>query len=297
MHNPKGRANYEPNSWGADGGPPENPKRGFRTFPRQVVGTKTRLRPESFADHYSQARLFFVSQTPVERKHICDALVFELSKVERPDIRERMASHLCNIHDDLARTVATGLGIAPPAPAPAARPTRKDLAPSPVLSIAQRGPARFEGRKLGIFISDGADAALFNAVANAVTKAGAKVEVVAPKIAGATLSDGTLVPANQKIDGGPSVLFDAVAVLLSERAAHMIVKHAPSKDFVSDAFAHCKFIAYSDLTVPLLEAAGIAGMLDEGCFRLKTRKDAERFVETCGKLRHWERERRIDLDG
>jgi catalase len=165
------------------------------------------------------------------------------------------------------------------------------------LSIFRRGPARFEGRKLGIFISDGADAALFNALANAVTKAGAKVEVVAPKIAGATLSDGMLVPANQKVDGGPSVLFDAVAVLLSDSAAPMIVKHAPSKDFVSDAFAHCKFIAYSDPTVPLLEAAGIAGMLDEGCFRLKTRKDAERFVETCGKLRHWERERRVDVDG
>ena len=90
MRNPKGRANYEPNSWGADGGPRENPKIGFRSFPDTEEGTKVRLRPESFSDHYSQARLFFISQTPIEQKHLCDALVFELSKVERPDIRERM---------------------------------------------------------------------------------------------------------------------------------------------------------------------------------------------------------------
>ncbi len=72
MRNPKGRVNYEPNTW-SDGGPRENPKRGFRTFQEQAEGPKVRLRPESFADHYSQARQFFISQTPIEQKHIGDA--------------------------------------------------------------------------------------------------------------------------------------------------------------------------------------------------------------------------------
>ena len=111
MRNPVGRANYEPNSWGAAGGPREDPKAGFTSFAAPEQGEKVRLRPESFADHYSQARQFFVSQTPIEQKHIADALTFELSKVERPDIRSRVVSHLLNVHSDLAAKVAEGLGL------------------------------------------------------------------------------------------------------------------------------------------------------------------------------------------
>ena len=122
-------------------------------------------------------------------------------------------------------------------------------------------------------------------------------EVIAPKIAGVTLSSGDLVPAKQKIDGGPSVLYDAVALLISADGAAMLAKDKPSKDFVNDAFAHCKFIAYSEDAQPLLEAAGIASELDEGCIKIGTRKDATDFITTCGKLRHWDRERSVDLDG
>ena len=104
MRGPKGRANYEPNSW-AEGGPRADPARGFRSFPEPVGGEKRKLRAESFADHYSQARLFYRSQTPVEQQHIADAIVFELSKVETPAIRERVVGHLPNIDDDLADTV------------------------------------------------------------------------------------------------------------------------------------------------------------------------------------------------
>jgi catalase len=290
MRNPKGRANYEPNSWGADGGPRENPDRGFRSFPKDVQGRKTRLRPESFADHYSQARQFFESQTPVEQKHLADALTFELSKVETPRIRERMVAHLCNIHDGLAQKVASGLGIAMPQPAEAARPTRKDLPQSPALSIVERGPKRFEGRKLGIYASDGADAALFDALASAMDKSAAVVEVIAPKVAGATLSDGRLVPAKQKIDGGPSVLFDAVAVLLSESAADIIARDAPSKDFVSDAFAHCKFIAHTAAATALFDAVGLADKVDGGFIALDGTGDVGSFLDACGQLRRWERE-------
>src|SRR5690606_34456906 len=97
MRNPVGRANYEPNSWGM--GPREDPKKGFRSFADAEEGQKVRLRAESFADHYSQARQFFISQTIVEQRHIAMALTFELSKVETPVIRERMVSHLLNIDE------------------------------------------------------------------------------------------------------------------------------------------------------------------------------------------------------
>ena len=294
MRNPKGRVNYEPNSW-PDGGPRENPSRGFRTFQEEAKGPKVRLRPESFADHYSQARQFFISQTPIEQKHIADALVFELSKVERPDIRVRMLSHLANIHDELAVTVADGLGIEVPEAAEAAQPTREDLEPSEALSILLNGPKSFEGRKLGILLTDGADAKTFTSLVAKIEKLGGVVEVIAPKIAGVTLSDRTGVPAQQKIDGGPSVLYDAVAIIASEEGAAVLAKDAPSKDFVSDAFAHCKFIGYSPEVEPLFVKAGIADDLDGGCFIL-TKGGVGDFIDAIGELRFWSRELNVDLD-
>lgn len=295
--NPKTRANYEPNTWGAEGGPREDPDRGFRSFAEPAEGEKGRLRPESFADHYSQARQFFVSQTPIEQKHIGDALVFELSKVERPDIRARMVSHLINIHADLAGVVANGLGMTElPAPATAARPTREDLDPSPALSILGRPPGVFAGRKLGVLLTDGVDAALFDALAKAVAKADAVLEVVAPKIAGAVLSDGTLVPARQKLDGGPSVLFDAVAILASAEGAALLATDGAARDFIHDAFGHCKFIGYNDEAEALFAKAGLAGMIDDGCVQLAKPADAKAFLEACGQLRYWPREMQVDMD-
>jgi catalase len=293
MRNPAGRVNYEPNSW-PNGGPRENPTRGFRSFEGTADGTKRRVRSESFNDHYSQARQFYISQTPLEQKHISDALVFELSKVERPDIRERMVAHLVNIHPVLAQTVADGLGLAVPEPAQAARPTREDLEASPALSIIQRGPGRFEGRKLGILMTDGADADLYDALVGAMADAGAVVEIIAPKISGAKLSDGRQVAAKQKIDGGPSVLYDAVAIITSGEWAAALAIDKPSKDFVNDAFAHCKFIGYSTDAGLLMHSAGVADVLDEGCFDITTGVDA--FVAALGELRFWQRETEFDLD-
>ena len=131
MTNPTGRVNYEPNSWDANIGPRESPARGFQSYPAQEAGPKQRNRSETFADHYSQARQFFISQTEVEQQHIAQALTFELSKVLTPAIRARMVSHLLNIDSGLAKNVAEGLRLREmPKPADAARPTRKDLKPS-----------------------------------------------------------------------------------------------------------------------------------------------------------------------
>ena len=297
MRNPKGRVNYEPNSWGAaQGGPREDRVRGFTSFAEMADGAKQRVRSESFADHYSQARQFFVSQTPIEQKHIGDALVFELSKVERPDIRSRTVSHLINIDATLAVTVANGLGLALPDPAVAARAPITDLPASDKLSIVKNGPASFKGRKLGILLSDGADAAIFKALLKAVGAEGAVYEVIAPKIAGVTLSDGTTVAAKHKVDGGPSVLFDAVAIIVSADGATLLSLDAAAKDFATDAFAHCKYIGLSAEAEAIFAKAGIAEDLDEACLPLGKAADAQAFIEACRALRYWPRELKVDLD-
>ncbi|MDB5652651.1 MAG: catalase, partial [Tardiphaga sp.] len=236
MHNPKGHVNYQPNSFGA--GPRESLDRGFKTFADIEHGPKTRLRPESFADHYSQARQFFLSQTKGEQHHIAAAITFELSKVKTPVIRERMVSHLLNIEEGLASKVASMLGIRElPAAADAAQPTKQDLAESAALSIVMKGPERFEGRKLGIVVTDGTDAKLLAALQTAIVKAGASFEIIAPKVGGAEASDGTLIPADQMIDGGPSVLYDAVALLPGDKGIDDLLAESTARDFVADAFA------------------------------------------------------------
>ena len=290
MTNPKGRANYEPNSWGAAGGPRENPDRGFRSHPAPVEGVRERVRSETFADHYSQARQFYVSQTPVEQKHMKDALTFELSKVERADIRERMVGHLRNIDEGLAQGVADGLGMESlPAALKPARDPIGDLPPSDALSILKNGPNSFAGRKLGIYVAEGGDATLVGALQKAAKAAGAMSEIVAPHVFGATLSDGKKLPADQKIDGGPSVLYDAVAIVMGDAAAKRYADDKPTQDFVSDAFAHAKFIAYTSEAMAIFEAIGLKDKIDDGFVALAGANDAEPFVKKCGALRYWDR--------
>jgi len=295
MRNPVGRVNYQPNSWNQ--GPRESPVQGYRHFPAEEQGPKVRLRPESFADHYSQARQFYISQTPPEQRHIAAALIFELSKVETPVIRERMVSHLMNIDETLASKVGHALGFkSMPKPADAAMPTRQDLEPSPALSIVERGPKRFEGRKLGILVSDGTDAAIFKALLAEITEQKATFEVIAPKIGGVTLSDGNWIEAHQMIDGGPSVLYDAVALLPSAEGTGDLLKEATARDFVADAFVHCKFIGYVETALLLMQKAGIADALDEGVIALGAAKDVTAFIQALGKLRVWGREPSVKLN-
>ncbi|MEQ8559259.1 MAG: catalase [Henriciella sp.] len=290
MHNPKGRANYEPNSWGPeDGGPREDPEKGYVHYPEEVSGEKIATRSETFADHYSQARQFYVSQTEIEQTHIANALTFELSKCQEMRVRKRMLSHLRNIDDDLAKSVAEGLGLDLPDPAEAARETITELKPSDALSIIKNGPKDFKGRKLGILIADGSDADAVKTLQKAMEEAGALPIIVAPKVGGAKLSDGRQLEAHEKVDGGPSVLFDAVALVLSEDGAKTLADMPPARDFVTDAFAHGKFIAHTAGAATLLKEAGIAGKLDDGCFALDDGK-TDSFLKTLPKLRYWDRD-------
>lgn len=292
MHNPKGRVNYEPNSWGPEqGGPRENPQTGFKTFPAEVSGLKERVRSEKFADHYSQARQFYKSQTPTEQTHIQQAIIFELSKVETPAIRARVVAHLLTLDATLAKAVAKGLGLKTlPKAAPPAR-TPLDLPPSDALSIAKNGPKTFAGRKIGVLATDGADDALLKALRNAAKAEGVTLELVAPHIEGIVTAGGQCVPAGQRIPGGPSVLYDAVVLLPSTQGAKTLAADADARDFVTDAYAHAKFIGYAASSAPLLEKAGLdPNALDAGFVSFDTPKAATTFITTCRALRFWPRE-------
>ena len=295
MRNPIGHVNYQPNSFGE--GPRESPQRGFSSFAEVEQGGKARLRAESFADHYSQARQFFISQTPGEQQHIAAALTFELSKVKTPVIRERMVSHLLNIDLELANHVAASLGLKSlPKSADAAVATRDDLEASPALSIVENGPQRFEGRKLGILVTDGTDAALLKGFKRALEKAGASFEIIAPKVSGTKADDGGWIEADQMIDGAPSVLYDAIALLPAEAAMGDLLREATVRDFVADAFSHCKFIGYVDAAAPLFEKAGIAKAdFDKGLIAISSSKDVVSFVGTLGELRVWDREPKVKM--
>jgi catalase len=287
---PPGRVAYEPNSL-APGGARESSERGFRTFPRSEGGGALRVRPDSFADHYSQARLFYVSQTESEQNHIVSALVFELSKVEAPVIRERVIANLVNVDTDLAARVAAGLGLRKvPAASPTAVPARKNPTPSPALSIHRKAKATIEGRAVGCVVTDGVDGAVFDALKKAVTAAGAKLVVVAPKIGGVTRSDGKALAADAALQGAPSVLFDAVAVLASAEGGAMLAKESAAVDFVRDAFAHLKVIGTTKGARALFEAAGLGDKKDAGVIALEGRGAADAFVTTAKRQRIWARE-------
>lgn len=284
----EGRANYEPNSLaehGEDGGPRES-EAGFRTVARNDerndAAEKLRIRSETFADHFSQARLFYRSQTEIEQAHIASAFTFELSKVEIEAIRNRMMGNLRNVDEDLAQRVADGLAMSlPEANAPASKPY--DMAPSPALSIVKQGDPPLKGRKIAILFDEGSDLAEIDAIDKAVTGAGGTVFTVAPKVGGLKLKGGTL-KADGQLAGSPSVLFDAVAVVLAPEAAAKLSKEAAAVQFVMDAFGHVKTIGHNDGAQALLDKAGVEP--DAGVVSLAD------FAKVAPK-RHWDREPKV----
>jgi catalase len=286
MQVPKGRVNYDPSSLQAD--TPREAPNGFRSFAQAAEdGSKGRIRAGSFADHYSQARQFYRSQTAPEQAHIASALVFELSKVETPHVREAVVGHLRHVDADLARRVARGLSLdaLPPAPPAAVKP--QDRPPSPPLQIIGKMKATLAGRQVGILVDDGSDAAAVKALRKAAEEAGASVKIVAPKVGGAKLSDGRKQGADGQLAGTPSIVFDAVAVVLSPAAGKALAKEAAAVDWVRDAFGHLKAIAFDKGAEPLLQAGGIArdaGVVDAA--------DIKGFIKAA-KTRQWQREPKL----
>jgi len=289
-----GRVNYEPNTLASEA-PRADPKKGFAGLTRPESGDTMRIRPESFADHYTQARLFYLSQTETERNHIVSAFVFELSKVDTPAIRERVVSHLMHIDDGMAKRVAAGLRLEGKIePAATKVPARREVKPSPALSIIGKAPLTLKGRVVGCLVSDGADRALVDALRGAIEKEGAKLKIVAPHVGGAKTAEGNLIAADMRIDGGPSVFFDAVALIVSEAGAQQLVRDAAAVDFVADAFNHLKVIGHVPAAEPLLRRAGItADLADEGVVPLANAGAVAGFIAAAKKMRVWEREPKV----
>jgi catalase len=289
-NNRKGRVNYEPNSWGTEiGGPRESRERGFTSFPEPVSGEKLRVRAEAFADHYSQARQFYISQSILEKKHIADALTFELSKVETPQIRESMVGHLRNIDDDLAIKISNQLGMKLPEPIKPAKLPIVNLPKASSLSLMAK-PTTFAGRKLGILLANGADAGIFHSLVNQAVKLKATVEIIAPQIGNISLNDNNNVLVDHFIGGTSSVLFDAVVLLIPDDTAIDLSLKPKIADFVTDAINHYKFIGYSPALITYLEKIDLESQMDKGCFLLTSADNVTPFMMSLNKLRYWERE-------
>ena len=283
MQVPAGRVAYEPNSLDPNG-PRENPDRGFTSFPDPESGPKLRKRPETFADHYSQARQFYRSMTPPEQTHIVSALTFELSKVETVAIRTRMLGHLDLIEPELGKRVAAAMAMTGQADkiTPAVAP-RDDLKPSPALSLVAKAPKTIKGRTLAVLVTDGSDAKAIVALQKAVKKEGATLKLVAPKIG--PMKNG-LTP-DMTIDGGPSCLFDAVVLLPGQAEMPILLGMASSINWLRDAFGHLKAIGFNNAAQAMFGKAGLdaaaPGIVSVG-------KGADDFIAAAKKHRIWDRD-------
>jgi catalase len=294
MDVPKGRVAYEPSSL-SPGDARENPKRGFVSHAAPLDAAKQRTRSPSFADHYSQARLFFRSMSEPEQRHIVSAFAFELAKVETIAIRTRMLGHLDIIDQALGEQVAAALGMEGKADPIVAARAPIGMALSPTLSLLKKAVPTLKGRKVGVLVADGTDDKLVAALRERVTAAGAKLEIVAPKIAGALSPKGKLIAADHSLSGGPSCVFDAVAVLVSEGGAEQLATQAAAIDWLRDAFGHPKIIGHTPEAQSLLARAGIES--DDGVSPLEMGKSIDRFVTRAKAGRIWERELSLRAPG
>lgn len=287
---PKGRANYEPNSLaeaGEDGGPRACPETGFSSFrenaERNDPTEKLRVRAETFSDHYSQARMFYLSQTENEQAHIASAIVFELSKVSIEHIPPAVVARLRNIDEDLASRVADGLGIDLPEKAKAAK-EPVDLGTSDALSIQKQAKGTFKGRKIGILFDEGSDKEAIDTLVADIEKAGGTAFLVAPKIGPVKVKGGTL-KADGQLAGTPSVMFDAVVAILMPERAEKLTGDVGAVAWFADAWFHCKTIgACGGTREHLLPKANVEP--DEGVV------DPADFMSV-GPVRHWQREPKV----
>ena len=297
----RGRVSYEPNSLG--GGCPfqAGAAQGFVSTALRIQERdqdKVRAKPEKFADHYTQATLFYESQTPVEQAHIAAAFRFELSKLTVPAIRERMVSSLRNASEDLARKVAQGLGMETmPAPMPRAlpKPPKAEVAKSPTLSLMARpGDGSIKGRKVAILVAPGMEGESIARLQAALAEHGAVGRLVGPRIGPMKTASGAVVNADCSMESEPGFLFDALALPDGEKAVAALAADAHTMDFIKDQFRHCKTILALGASTTLLEKAGIPrNRADAGLVLAKAsgaHAAIQAFIEGMAKHRHFERE-------
>ena len=269
---PRGRVSYEPNSLG--GGCPfqAGAAQGFVTMPARLHAAeqqdKVRGKPEKFADHFTQAALFFESQTPVEQAHIAAAFRFELSKVTVPAIRMRTISMLRNASEALARQVAEGLGMAtlPDAmPRALTQPAKPEVSQSPALSLTARpGDVGIQARTIALLIAPGVAGKSVLAVHTALAQAGAVPKLVAPRIGPITTADGDDLIADASLENEPGFLFDALVLPDGEAAVAALAGDAHTMEFIQNQYRHCKTILVLGASKDLMVKAGVPAALPNG---------------------------------
>jgi catalase len=299
----RGRVAYEPNSL-ASGCPFQAGAMGFVSFPEPVAEEKLRGKPEKFADHYTQATLFWESQTDWEKRHIVGAFRFELSKVQVPAIRMRMVASLANVSRELAEGVATGLGIEVPAPLPKAleQPVTPEVTASPALSLTARpGDGSIRTRKVAILVAPGVIGAPLLALHRMLTEAGAVPSMVAARLGAVATADGSEIEATATFENSPGVLFDALVLPDGEAGVKALGLIGHVTEFVVTHYRHCKTILVLGAAEMLLESAGAAAVMDDGnddpgviVVEAGDGNDVDdfgaRFVEALGRHRHQVRE-------
>ncbi|NCD68363.1 catalase [Mucilaginibacter agri] len=313
----KGKTSYSPNSLGNND--PQQVKEadgGFVSYQERIEARKLRLRNKSFFDHFSQARLFFNSQSEPEKNHIIDALTFELGKVKNVAIRERMLGILAQIDEGLATQVAYGLGLHLPPDLPANQSIPADgnpadyqsvqvestLAKSAPLSMANTIKDTIKSRKVAILAADGANAASVSAIKSKLTAEGALVEIIAPRAGFLIAENDEQIAVDQSFLTAASVLFDAVYVAGGTNAVATLAAEANAIHFLNEAFKHCKAIAAHDDAMQVLEASYFSKklpadynentVLSEGIFVGDASENfAALFVKMIAQHRFWEREK------
>ena len=299
----RGRVSYEPNSLGG-GCPFQAGAAGFVSFPERAEpdAHKVRGKAERFADHYTQATLFWNSQTAVEKTHIINAFRFELSKVQTPAIRERMVSGLRNVAAQLAEAVGAGLGMRElPAPMPKVLKTdvKPEVAKSPALSLfARPGDGSVKARRVAILVADGVDGNVLKAIAGRLTAAGAVPRFLGSRLGTASSSSGEAIEIDAPMDAAPSVVFDGLVLPDGADAVQLLAADGRTLEFLKDQYRHCKPILVLGASAQLLDKAGIpktvpSGKADPGLVLGKADGSgslAESFISALGKHRHFDRE-------
>jgi catalase len=295
---PTSASAYDPNSVG--GNVPKEVRvaaGGFASYFERLEGDKRRVRADSFKDHFSQATLFWNSQADVEKDHIVSAFSFELSKLERVEIRERVLGILAQVDGSLAARVAENLGLdAPDAPATRSNGKKTGKTASPTSSAAlsmMDQPGSAKGRAVAILAAPGVDAKALTSVKKALIAAGAHVKVVAPRL-GALVRNGTALAADNTIVSTPSILFDAIYVPGGAESIAALSTSGDALHFIAEAYKHAKPIAATGEGRDLIERAGVAE--GPGVFTGDGAGDvAPGLIEALGRHRVWERDAAAQL--
>jgi catalase len=264
----RGRVAYEPNSLGG-GCPYQAGMMGFRSFPEPMEENKVRGKPERFAEHYNQARLFYNSQTDVEKQHIIRAFRFELTKVQVSAVRERMVAGLRNVDEVFAQAVAEGLGMtALPDPLPKVlkRDPKAEVTTSGALSLFSRpGQTGIRTRRIAILVADGVDGAVARAMHASLVAQGAVPRYVGLTLGRADSESGDPIEIEVSMEAAPSVLWDAMIVPGGDSATEMLVESGHAIEFIKDQYRHCKpMLFFGASATTLLEEARVPLMLPNG---------------------------------